>query len=138
LKFWDSSALVALVFEEAASHRVRALLSADPEVVVSFLARIEVESAICRRSRGQSPDVRRIATAKFTSLETTWVVVDPSLELMIRARRAAATHGLRGGDAIQLASAMAASTGATAQLPFVTTDDELIAAAIAEGFPVLP
>jgi predicted nucleic acid-binding protein len=138
LKFWDSSALVALVFEEKASHRVRALLSADPEVVVSFLAIIEVESAICRRSRGQSPDVRRIAAAKFKSLETTWVTVDPSLELMISARRVSATHGLRSGDAIQLASALAASTGATEKLPFVTTDEELMAAARSEGFLVLP
>ena len=45
-------------------------------------------------------------------------------------------HGLRGADAIQLAAAIIVRGNDV--LPFVTFDDELIAAARAEGFPVLP
>lgn len=70
-------------------------------------------------------------------LEATWAVVEPSRELMRGARQASAVHGLRAGDAIQLASALAACTGATTELAFVTTDEELKAAARAEGFLVL-
>lgn len=99
---------------------------------------IEVESAIARRSRGQDPAVRRAAAAEFRMLEATWAVVEASREVLSGARQASAVHGLRAGDAIQLASALAACTGATAKLTFVTTDQELIAAARAEGFLVLP
>jgi predicted nucleic acid-binding protein len=45
-------------------------------------------------------------------------------------------HGLRGADAIQLAAAVIVRGSGT--LPLVTFDEELIAAARAEGFPVLP
>jgi predicted nucleic acid-binding protein len=47
-------------------------------------------------------------------------------------------YGLRAGDALQLASAVTACGGAASQLEFVTTDEELITAARAEGFPLLP
>jgi len=66
LKFWDSSALVPLLFEEDASNRLRMLLDADPNVIVSFLAIVELESAIARRSKGREPEIRRAAAARFT------------------------------------------------------------------------
>jgi predicted nucleic acid-binding protein len=44
---------------------------------------------------------------------------------------------LRTGDAIQLASAIAAADDRR-MVPFVTLDKRLAAAAAAEGFPVLP
>ena len=52
------------------------------------------------------------------------------------AQRVVGRHGLRGADAIQLAAAVIVRGSGT--LPIVTLDDEMIAAARAEGFPVLP
>jgi hypothetical protein len=54
------------------SSRLRSLLHADPTIVVSFLAPIELESAIARRSRGRNPEVRRLAAVKLDTLEAAW------------------------------------------------------------------
>ena len=41
MKFWDTSALVPLVFAENTSRTVRPLLLADPRILVSFLTPVE-------------------------------------------------------------------------------------------------
>ena len=58
------------------------------------------------------------------------VALTKALEMVTR-------HQLRTGDAIQLACAVMAREREP-NLPFVTLDDELAAAARAEGFTVLP
>jgi len=51
VRFWDSSALVALVVEEAQSERARELLRVDPTVAVWVLTRTEIVSALRRKQR---------------------------------------------------------------------------------------
>lgn len=53
------------------------------------------------------------------------------------ARRFASIYRLRTGDAIQLACAILATEERSA-LPFVVRDQDLAAAARAEGFSILP
>jgi len=133
LRFWDTSALVPLLFKEESTPTLLSLLPEDPSIVVSFLTLIELTSAISRRA-GEKRAAQRIADA----LETGWTVIDDHDVVLSSARRLAAKHGLRSGDAIQLASALASCRGASDALPFVVLDKELISAARAEGFPVLP
>lgn len=74
----------------------------------------------------------------LAELQSVWTVVDDYEAIVTRARQLAKAHGLRSGDAIQLASALIASGDHPTTLPFVTNDVELRRAAHAEGFPTLP
>lgn len=136
MKYWDTSALVPLIFVEPQSRAVRHLIFADDAVTVSFLTRIELSAAIARRLR-QHPDRLQSAAEFADTLENSWVDVDPHPETLQLARRLAFVHRLRAGDAVQLACAIIASSGSR-PMPFVTLDAELAAAARTEGFPVLP
>ena len=115
---------------------MRDLVQEDSEVVVAFIAPIELESAIARRSSGREPETRRRATEIFATLEHGWSVVNVDNGILATARRHASVHGLRSGDAIQLACA--GVTTRSDQQTIVTLDDELRLAARAEGFAVLP
>ncbi len=69
--------------------------------------------------------------------EANWTIIDDYEPVIGIACSFAYKHGLRAGDAIQLACAVVADPDRRA-LPFVTLDFDLKAAARAEGFPVLP
>lgn len=133
MRFWDSSALVPLLFEESSTRTMISLTMADPLIVVSFITPVELASAVTRR-RGDKQAARKM----FAELESTWIVIDDYDDILRHARTMAVRHGLRSNDAIQLASAMNAATGNTSELAFVARDEELLAAARAEGFPTLP
>lgn len=55
------------------------------------------------------------------------------LSVLVAARNLTITHPLRALDAIQLASALHASTTLNTLLTFITADKNLLAAATAEG-----
>lgn len=116
---------------------MRQLLMADANVAVSFITSVELQSAIARRSRDDEPDARQAASAFVSALQQGWTVADEYEPIVALSTRLAARHRLRGADAIQLASAMAIG-GSGGGMTFVALDDELAAAARAEGFPVLP
>jgi len=137
VRFWDSSALVPLVVDEETTDAVNALAATDSTIVVSFVTPIEVESAIWRRTRGTlDAAARQRSHQRLAALHNEWIVVDGYASVLAEAQRMVGRHGLRGADAIQLAAAIIVRGSGT--LPFVTFDDELITAARAEGFPVLP
>lgn len=139
MRFWDTSAIVPLVSLEETTPRIRELIAADRNVVVSFLAPIEVTSAIWRKAREtKDDDARRESERRVHDLlEPYWTVVDEVEPIAKIARRLVTRHLLRAGDAINLAAAMYIAPDISA-LPFVTNDERLKAAARAEGFPVLP
>ena len=56
MRFWDSSALVPLLVDEAASSLARSLLREDPAIVAWRLAGTEVASALWRRRRAGEID----------------------------------------------------------------------------------
>jgi len=124
---------VPLLFDEETTRTLVSLVTADPMVLVSFVTPVELASAITRRVR----DTRE-ARPIFDALENGWTVIDDYERILRRARSLAVRYGLRSGDAIQLSSAIEADTDGTRAMPFICLDQELLAAARAEGFPTLP
>lgn len=137
MKFWDTSALVPLVLAEETSRTMRQLMMSDVNAVVSFITEVELQSAIVRRLQSHELETRHSASQFLSALQSGWTVVDDYAEVITEARRVTSIHALRSADAIQLASAILASS-ASRRLEFVTLDEELAVAARAEGFPVLP
>ena len=135
MRFWDSSALVPLLSDEEKTDVVRALFQQDRNIVTAFITPVEVISAICRKA-GVNRDLRRSAMLRYAVLKANWTLVDDYEQLMISAHSIAAQRCLRTGDAIQLACAIRARPDKS--LPFVSFDEELLEAAAAEGFPILP
>ena len=140
MRFWDTSAIVALLIVEDETERVLPL-SLDPTPMAVWWGTIvESESALNRREREgrPDPDAIRYAREELSRLETIWTEIEPGDDLRQEARRMLRIHPLRAADAFQLASALTAADGSPAQLPFVCLDDRLREAARREGFPVLP
>jgi predicted nucleic acid-binding protein len=140
MRFWDASAIVPLVVNEAASPAVEALFREDPGQVVWCLTEVEVHSALARRDRDGSLERGPRVTAResLEELARSWeevVVLDTVRSRAIRLLRA---HPLRATDALQLAAALVVCDERPEGLPFVSLDDRLSDAAHKEGFPVLP
>ncbi|MBI4616716.1 MAG: type II toxin-antitoxin system VapC family toxin [Planctomycetes bacterium] len=139
MRFWDSSAIVPLVVEEAASRSCRDHLRADRQVVVWCLTRTEVLSGLCRRRRegGLSQEDLARAESRLEKLAVRWDEVDAVLPVREAAERLLRVHALRAADALQLAAALVLVDHRPRRRPFVSLDEGLSAAAAAEGFEVL-
>ena len=136
MKFWDSSALVPLIAREQSTETLVALFAADDDVLVSCITPLEMTSAMLRRARG-SFDLRLLAERRLSVLEEQWTVIGEFDAVLADARLLVVRYGLRTGDAVQLASARFARAE-HGPLEFVTSDQELVVAARAEGFAILP
>lgn len=143
--FCDSSALVKRYLHETGSTWIAGLL--DPSsaytVLVAEITRVEVAAALASRQRasnGISLEDRdrlfkllvRHSTDEYRAVPVSVAVVDRAMLLTQR-------HRLRGYDAVQLAAALLANeplvAAGLAALTFVAADDDLVAAARAEGLP---
>jgi len=143
--FLDSSALVKRYLTETGSDWVRAL--ADPgtgnTIVVAGITRVEVAAALAGRHRapdGVSLEERDAAVyllLEHFEMEYGITPLDP--EIIGRAAALTQTHYLRGYDAVQLATALAANESlAGADLPnlaFIASDDDDLVAAGSEDLP---
>lgn len=140
MRFWDSSAVVPLLLQEAASQSIRSVLAEDPHMVVWSLTSLEITSALWRRARaGDLEETTRAAAAeRLATLEGAWNVLIDVAQVAERGRRLLALHPLRAADAAQLAGALVACRERTATLDFVTLDARLADAARREGLRVLP
>ena len=140
MRFWDSSALVAIVVNERTSGRIRQISNEDQERAVWVLSEVEVLSGLWRRSRARelTDGARESALRDIDVILGNATVIDDVPAVTERARRVLALHPLRVADALQLAAALVACDDKPAQLPFVTLDDRLAEAARHEGFQVLP
>lgn len=143
--FCDASGIVKRYVREMGTPWVRAL--ADPgaghELFLARISRVEVTAAITRRGRGGLlaagsvpallAQFRSDATHQYNILEVTPV-------LLTDAHALAETRGLRAYDAVQLAVVrelhrrrLAFGLGG---ITLISADQELNAAATAEGLPV--
>jgi hypothetical protein len=140
--YCDSSALVKRYSDEEHAAAVRSL----DDIVVSELTRVEVPAAIWRKHRMGELDGGDAAVLT-SAFEHDWygdergtaafAVVAVSDAILERAARHAAAHGLRGYEAVQLATAVAAR-GADPDLDtFACFDRRLRDAAAVEGFRLL-
>jgi predicted nucleic acid-binding protein len=139
VRFWDASAVVPLLVEEAARPAMLAVLAADREMLVWWGTPVECTSALARRERERALAPRAVAEAvrRLAALAASWEEVLPADVVRATAQRLLRVHALHAADALQLAAAIVASEHEPATLPLVCLDDRLAEAASREGFPVL-
>ena len=139
MKFWDSSAIIPLLVREAASDRVRRIVSEDADMLVWWGTPVECTSAVARHERDQHVDSETAALAleRLRVLVPSWTEVQPSERVRSTAQRALRVHALRAADALQLAAAIVAAGEDRASLEVVCLDQRLTLAARREGFQVI-
>jgi predicted nucleic acid-binding protein len=142
--FADASALVALYAAEDGRDTVEALETAT----VSELSAVEVVSALWGKQRREAISaeragvlVRRFQADLFgsPSQPARFTIVPLRSEVLRDAAAVVAPRALAAGDAIQLASALAARRAdPDATTTFACFDRRLRVAAAAEGFALVP
>lgn len=138
--FWDSSALIPLIFPESRSAAVTDMLAADREVTLWWGTPVECLSATYRRHR-ETPIPTTLLTQaveRLRALVEDADTVAPADDVRRRAARLVAAHPLRAGDALQLAAALIWCEEQPTGERFVCLDDRLREAARREGFTVVP
>lgn len=137
--FADSSALVKLYSDEADAGLVRA----QPVLVVSTIARVEVPAALWRKSRAGGLSVEH-AGLLADAFADDWhaggrlLAVAVQGPILDRAAGLVAVHGLRAYDAVQLSCALAARAADPQVEAFLGFDRRLQQAAVREGLRALP
>lgn len=133
--YFETSALVKLLTFEGGYETARDLWHASHLVVTSRLSYVESRAALARGYRSRRFGPKHLASAK-AALEARLDVVemvDSSAALISIAGDLAERHGLRGYDAVHLASALAYGPADTT---VVTWDRDLADAAHSYGFDV--
>ncbi len=139
MRFWDSSAILALLADEPARERMLSRLDEDPEVLAWWGTPVEIASALARRERERALDADQVAAALASArlLADSWHEIVPSAAIRRTAERLLRLHPLRAGDSLQLAAALVAADHDPTTLEIVCLDARLAAAARREGFVVL-
>jgi hypothetical protein len=139
MRFWDSSAVVALLVDELSSPTVWELHDQDIAMTAWWGTGVECVSALARLEREGRLDPGQLTDGvdRLDGMAAGWLEVEPTQRLRQAALRLLRVHALRAGDALQLAAAMEAAEQQPQQLPFVTLDARLALAADREGFPVV-
>lgn len=138
MRFWDTSAIVPLAAQEAATDALKGVLAADEDMVVWWGTIVECASAVARRRRDGpfSAADERMALTILERLATSWSTVAPTEAVRERARRLVRIHPLRAADALQLGAALAWAEDTPRERGFITLDERLAEAARLEGFSV--
>ncbi len=107
MRFWDTSAVVPLLLEDAWAEIPAELARSDGALVVWWGTRVECLSALRRRERAGDVDAAGVewASTVLEKLSDAWSEIEPASALRRQAERALAVHPLRAGDALQLAAA---------------------------------
>lgn len=139
MRFWDSSAIVPLLVNQASSAAVGSEAERDPEFVVWWGTGVECVSAFTHLEREGRITAAELVAAidNLLTLAASWVEIQPVARVRKAAERLLRVHPLRAPDAFQLAAAIVAADDDPRSLPFVTLDDRLARAAEREGFPVV-
>jgi predicted nucleic acid-binding protein len=135
--YFDSSALVKLVLDEVGSDIAAALWNACDVALSSRLAHPEVCAALAAAGRNHDLTESEVSAA-VSDWSEFWASMRPielSADVEREAGALAATHQLRGADAVHLASALA--LGST-DVTVAVWDRRLHAAAAAAGLAVAP
>ena len=139
MRFWDSSALLALLVEEPAREAMVTRVEEDPQLLVWWGTPVEMVSALARREREDvlGPEELAASQAVIRQLARAWHEVLPTEVVRRTAQRLLRTHPLRAADSLQLAAALVACGQDASTLEWVCLDERLNAAARREGFTVL-
>jgi hypothetical protein len=140
---FDASGIVKRYLTEIGSGWVQGLT--DPaiahELFLTRLTRVEIVAAITRRGRGVPVAAAPSLLAQFRHDSAhQYTILEISAAILVDAERQAETHGLRAYDAVQLAVAADLHRDrlihGLSRLTLISADQELNAAAIAEGIDV--
>lgn len=143
--FFDSSALVKCYVAELGTRWVRDLCvpAAGHTLYVARIAGAEVIAALARRAKIGSLSIlpARSVMAEFrTDFGSAYFIAEVTPVLVERAMDLSQAHGLRGYDAVQLASALEVNDErrryGLAALILASADTELNRAAASEGLTV--
>jgi predicted nucleic acid-binding protein len=139
MRYWDSSALVPLLAQDAATDRMQTVYGEDPTMIVWWGSPVECLSALARLEREAKLDAVSIAKAarRLKQMQRLWQEVQPLEMLRDLALRLLRVHPLRAADALQLAAAIIASEHRPSTMDFVCLDSRLALAAQREGFTVI-
>ena len=127
MKYWDSSAVVPLLAEDAAT------------MIVWWGTPVECMSALARLEREERLDTVSITKAarRLKQMQRLWQEVQPLETLRDIAMRLLRVHPLHAADSLQLAAAIVASEHRPSTMDFVCLDARLALAAQREGFNVI-
>ncbi len=135
IAYFDTSAIVPLLVEEAGTPRCEEQWSTADRVVSIRLVEVEARAALAhaaRLDRLTTPQLRQ-ATASLETLLAHLDFVEVSPELVARAGDIAESHALRAYDAVHLAAALEVADD---DLVVVAGDRALTDAATAAGLAV--
>ena len=137
--FMDSSAISKGYIAEIGSNWITSLIdpTAAHVIVLSQLAIVEVGSVIARKQRlGQisAVDATQARTNFLLDVREGYITVALDEPVLERASDLLNKHPLRSLDAIQLACAIEARLVLNESHIFVCSDNNLLTAAVAEGF----
>lgn len=139
--YLDTSAIVRLVLDESGAEETRAWFTRAEQACSSVITYPEATSSLCRQDQERGVVKGRLG-AWLETLEASWrrCVHVPIFERS--AARLAVKHSLRGGDAVQLASALELQARVLTETPgadfhFMAFDRRLLEAAEREGFATL-
>jgi len=138
VRYWDASALVPLIVSESGTDQTRSWLASDSEIVTWAWTRVEITSALERRTRegALSRDARRIVLDRLNTFADTWDEVAEILAVRSQAGLLLARHPLRAADAGQLGAALLVQEQLGGFLEFLSLDRRLSEAAELEGLRV--
>jgi len=138
--YFDSSALVKRYLAEADSAQVRTLLAEAVITGTSLISRAEVSAALAKAvrmnwlTRDLAGQLLRVFRAQWADL----ITVDVTEAVVAQADSLAWEYGLRGYDAVHLASALLWQNGLSETVTLATFDKQLWAAAQLVGLEVWP
>lgn len=140
MRFWDSSAIIPLLFNEPTSESLDGFLTADAEITTWWETWAECAVTISRLKRDGALDERseQETRAALDGLAAGWTEIEPVDDLRLLASLVSKDHPLKTADALQLAAALRWCEGETDGAPFVCLDERLRRAAEDEGFSVMP
>jgi uncharacterized protein len=140
IAYLDASALVKRYLVERGSRQTIALTDESDLIATSIVTRAEVAAALARAVRvGLVPEDRaRNAQRSFAGDWPDLVRVPVTEALVERADALAWDHGLRGYDAVQLASAITWQEAVGTEILLATFDRQLWQAAPKAGLKAWP
>ncbi len=143
--FVDSSALAKRYISEAGSKWILELFdfTQDNEIFIAAITAVEMIAAITRRARSgsiSSTDATLICNQFKSDLQTDYQIVEITEEIINSGMLLAEKRGLKGYDAVQLATGYAVNplciASGLSPAIFVSADNKLNLAAAQEGLSV--
>lgn len=140
IAYLDASALVKRYIVERGSKGTIALTADSEMTATSIVSRAEVAAALAKAVRAGlvKDEVAQNAQRKFAGDWPDLVRVAVTESLVERAEGLAWEHGLRGYDAVQLASALTWQESVGEEIVLATFDQQLWQAAKRSGLTVWP